>query len=157
MFGACRRRHHLRSIMICEKCPASFMCLAWTPPPCYCQRCQALVFAPPDHAWGAQHSRFTVVTVRCTNVRFQSVHGIEKRQLKLAAETMGGGCIRCNPLHYELVAARYDHVFHYHHGRDGSILEFTHLRWGKRQAWWFYADADEPAPGFFMEKPREAP
>ena len=141
--------------MICEKCPAALLCLGGQGrrgTVKRCTRCAAIIFADER-----SQPNGTIMTVRCVTYgqrhpleappEYWDVHGIDR----------WANCPRCNPLHWEIMATLYAHVFHYHHGRDGSVLEFTHLKWGKRQDWWLYRDVDEPPAGFAMPRPRDAP
>ena len=140
--------------MVCEKCPVALLCFADTLDVRYCTRCHSLVCTPPpDDGRGVNLYLRVIVTVRCT--QYHVVH--PDKAVKNASDLTYSGCIRCEPISYENTAEFSRSVDHYHHGRDGSVLCFSHAKWCKRERWWLYRDRDEVPLGFPVAKPVEAP
>ena len=117
--------------MTCDKCPVSLVCLSGVTVIQECQNCHARIVKFLDG-----HTLFPLwVTVRCQGE---------------PAAPLYSHCPRCAPLDYQFDPPTY----HYHLARDGRVLTFNHQRWGKRQAWWWYRDLDEPKPPYPQEVPR---
>jgi len=141
--------------MICEKCPVALLCFADTLDVRYCTRCQSLVCGvPSDDERGVNLYLRIIVTVRCT--QYHLVHP-DKVRRTAPAMTNFDGCIRCDPIGHANTAEFSRSVDHYHHGRDGSVLGFSHAKWCKRERWWLYRDSDEASLGFYLPRPVEAP
>jgi hypothetical protein len=139
--------------MICEKCPVALLCFADTLDVRYCTRCKGLVCGINNyHGFPNMHER-VIVTVRCTQYRLMH----SDKTVKDISDLDFGGCIRCDPIGHGNVAGCARSVDHYHHGRDGNVLIFSHAKWCKRERWWLYRDCDEAPAGFYLPRPAEAP